>query len=367
MGLGALIALLGSEFVFEEAAHMLEKLTLVHVSPNTCRKETEMLGQLVAADEQTTLAAAWAADAPQLPAVTEPIVGDCYVSMDGVMVHIDGQGWKNQWLGAIYTAKAAPSSKRPETLEVRTQQPSFYADFGDLQTFGRPTPSTTSHLRPQGGLADNSCLHPRGADQRLINALTAILGAGQLTKTRLSQRALLHNGKCARETRNTMHPAQRQHNEPSQQPTGQPPVQASSAPPIYRLAAVIPSHPPASVRLVDCSQFTLSPCSGQTIHQSIQLAVNSAPAPLTAAVLRAHSSDFVELHVFNNTATSLQLALLEDTSRPQPLPGHSPLKPGETAVYRWQTAQPGVYPLFDLAGLGTSGQRELLAVLVVAP
>jgi len=164
-----------------------------------------------------------------------------------------------------------------------------------------------------------------------------------------------------------MHPAQRQHNEPSQQPTGQPPVQASSAPPIYRLAAVIPSHPPASMRLVDCSQFTLSPCSGQTIHQSIQLAVNSAPAPLTAAVLRAHSSDFVELHVFNNTATSLQLALLEDTSRPQPLPGHSPLKPGETAVYRWQTAQPGVYPLFDLAGLGTSGQRELLAVLVVAP
>ena len=149
---------------------MLEKLTLVHVSPNTCRKETEMLGQLVAADEQTTLAAAWAADAPQLPAVTEPIVGDCYVSMDGVMVHIDGQGWKNQWLGAIYTAKAAPSSKRPETLEVRTQQPSFYADFGDLQTFGRPTPSTTSHLRPQGGLADNSCLHPRGGrstpDQR---------------------------------------------------------------------------------------------------------------------------------------------------------------------------------------------------------
>lgn len=229
----------------------------------------------------------------------------------------------------------------------------------------RPAPRRT-YVRKAAWLTTLACT-PGGADQRLINALTAILGAGQLTKTRLSQRALLHNGKCARETRNTMHPAQRQHNEPSQQPTGQPPVQASSAPPIYRLAAVIPSHPPASVRLVDCSQFTLSPCSGQTIHQSIQLAVNSAPAPLTAAVLRAHSSDFVELHVFNNTATSLQLALLEDTSRPQPLPGHSPLKPGETAVYRWQTAQPGVYPLFDLAGLGTSGQRELLAVLVVAP
>jgi hypothetical protein len=136
-GLGALIALLGTEFVFEEAAQMLEQLTLVHVSPNTCRKETETLGQLVAADEQATVAAAWAANAPQLPAVTEPIAGDFYVSMDGVTVHIDGQGWKNQWLGAIYTTKATLSSQRPETLEVRTQQPSFYADLGDLQPFGR--------------------------------------------------------------------------------------------------------------------------------------------------------------------------------------------------------------------------------------
>jgi hypothetical protein len=69
--------------------------------------------------------------------VVEPIAGDFYVSMDGVTVHLDGQGWKNQWLGAIYTTKATLSSKRPETLEVRTQQPSFYADLGDLQRFGR--------------------------------------------------------------------------------------------------------------------------------------------------------------------------------------------------------------------------------------
>lgn len=136
-GLGALIALLGTEFVFEEAAQMLEQLTLVHISPNTCRKETETLGQLVAADEQTTLAAAWSTNAPQLPAVTEPISGDFYVSMDGVTVHIDGQGWKNQWLGAIYTTKASVNSKRPETMEVRTQHASFYADLGELQSFGR--------------------------------------------------------------------------------------------------------------------------------------------------------------------------------------------------------------------------------------
>ncbi|MFN8466177.1 MAG: hypothetical protein U0X20_11540 [Caldilineaceae bacterium] len=41
------------------------------------------------------------------------------------------RSWKNQWLGAIYTTKPGPSAKRPELLEVRTQQPSFYADLGD--------------------------------------------------------------------------------------------------------------------------------------------------------------------------------------------------------------------------------------------
>jgi hypothetical protein len=136
-GLSGLLALLGSEFVFEAVPHLLERLTLVHVSPNTCRKATEALGQLVATAEQAALTAAWEAPTPQLPTVSEPLAGDCYVSMDGVTVHIEGQGWKNQWLGAIYTTNPVPSAKRPEILEVRTQQPSFFADFGDIATFGR--------------------------------------------------------------------------------------------------------------------------------------------------------------------------------------------------------------------------------------
>jgi hypothetical protein len=135
-GLSELMALLGTEFVFEEAASLLEKLTLVHVSPNSCRKAAEMLGQLVADDEAASLAAAWDDGAPQLPAVSQAIEEDFYVSMDGVTVHIDGQGWKNLWLGAIYTTQAATSDKRPEVLAVRTQQASFYADLGSTETFG---------------------------------------------------------------------------------------------------------------------------------------------------------------------------------------------------------------------------------------
>jgi hypothetical protein len=132
-----LMALMGAEFVFAEAAEMLEKLTLVAVSPNACRKEAETLGKLIADDEERSLTAAWDAVTPTLPTHTEPITGDFYVSMDGVTVHIDGQGWKNQWLGAIYTTKATVSRKRPDELEVRTQLASFYTDLGDTQTFGQ--------------------------------------------------------------------------------------------------------------------------------------------------------------------------------------------------------------------------------------
>jgi len=134
--LNELMALMGAEFVFEEAASMLEKLTLVHVSPNSCRKAAETLGRLVAHDEEASLACAWEAKAPQLLTVCEAIAGDFYVSMDGVTVHIDGQGWKNQWLGALYTTKATVSEKRPDVLEVRTQQASFYTDLGSTKTFG---------------------------------------------------------------------------------------------------------------------------------------------------------------------------------------------------------------------------------------
>lgn len=50
-GLSELMALMGVEFPFEEAAKMLEKLTLVHVSPNACRKEAERLGNWIGEDE----------------------------------------------------------------------------------------------------------------------------------------------------------------------------------------------------------------------------------------------------------------------------------------------------------------------------
>jgi len=75
-GLSELMALLGVQFPFEEAAAMLEKLTLVQVSANACRKATETLGSLVAQAEQVEAATAWADQQPTLPAVNDAITGN---------------------------------------------------------------------------------------------------------------------------------------------------------------------------------------------------------------------------------------------------------------------------------------------------
>jgi hypothetical protein len=136
-GLQAVMALLGVQFPFEEAALMLEKLTLVQVSPNACRKATETLGAFVVEQEQAAVQTAWTKLSVAESSRSEAIAGDFYISMDGVTVHIAEQGWKNLWLGAVYTTKRTPSAKRPATLEVRTEQPSFVTDLADVATFGR--------------------------------------------------------------------------------------------------------------------------------------------------------------------------------------------------------------------------------------
>jgi hypothetical protein len=136
-GLQEVMALLGVQFPFEEAATMLEKLTLVQVSPNACRKATEQLGAVVAQEEQAAVDAAWANPALLPPTSNELIPGDFYISLDGVTVHLEEQGWKNLWLGAVYTTQATCSAKRPEPLEVRTQHSSFVADLAPVETFAR--------------------------------------------------------------------------------------------------------------------------------------------------------------------------------------------------------------------------------------
>ena len=134
-GVDELLALLGAkEDSFEEAAAVLDKLTLVRVCPNLARAAAERLGQVLHAAERQAVAAAWAADA--VPPAATPPAARLYVSMDGVLVHTYA-GWKEYKLGAVYTTLARVAKQRPGALVIRTQESSFVGDFADPQAFGQ--------------------------------------------------------------------------------------------------------------------------------------------------------------------------------------------------------------------------------------
>ena len=60
-----------------------------------------------------------------------------YISMDGVSVLLRQQGGREQKLGAVYTTKAKPARQRPDQLEIRAEQMSFYTEMAEAATFGR--------------------------------------------------------------------------------------------------------------------------------------------------------------------------------------------------------------------------------------
>jgi hypothetical protein len=136
-GLDETLALMGSRAPFEEATDVLQRLTLVNISPNSCKTATETLGQTIAAQENKTVSDAWNSKKCILPPLPETIPERLYVSMDGTMVHTHEDGWKEMRLGAVYTTTAAPSKKRPDQLDIRARDASYFADFADPASFGR--------------------------------------------------------------------------------------------------------------------------------------------------------------------------------------------------------------------------------------
>ncbi len=136
-GLEEVLALMGAQCPFEEAADLVQRLTLVNVCPNSCQEATETLGQIIAEVERQAVEAAWDIRNPVLPPPPEKSPERLYVSIDGTTVHTREEGWKEMKLGAFYTTTTMVPKKRPEQLEVRAQDISFYADFADPETFGR--------------------------------------------------------------------------------------------------------------------------------------------------------------------------------------------------------------------------------------
>jgi hypothetical protein len=132
-GLDELLALLGCQFSFAHSAEMVQRLTLVTVSANRCRHSTHALGQRVAAAEEQMRQQVWEQATLDLPPVDKAAIDPLYISADGVMVHTRETGWREQCVGALYTAQRLP----PNHQEIRSQKSSYVTELGSRIRFGQ--------------------------------------------------------------------------------------------------------------------------------------------------------------------------------------------------------------------------------------
>ena len=134
-GLDELLALLGAtQDSFAEAASVLERLTLVHVSPNSVRTATETLGATLLAQQQHGVA--HARDGHDLPQPTTPSPNRLYITMDGVLAHLHERGWSEVKVGCCFQTRSRPERKRPEQLELRAHSLSYVTALVEAETFG---------------------------------------------------------------------------------------------------------------------------------------------------------------------------------------------------------------------------------------
>lgn len=132
-GLDELLALLGCQFSFAESVQMLKRLTLVEVSPNRCRHSTEALGRCVADEEEKVRQQVWESTTLSLPPVSQEPIDPLYISADGVTVHTRETGWREQCVGAVYSARRSHSS----SPQIRSRAISYITELGSRPKFGQ--------------------------------------------------------------------------------------------------------------------------------------------------------------------------------------------------------------------------------------
>jgi hypothetical protein len=97
------------------------------------RAATETLGQVLQAEEQRVVQAAWAQGTVPPAIATPPRL---YVSMDGVLVHTAAR-WREYKLGSVYTTTTRPSATHPGEEEVCAQDISYVGDVAEAADFGQ--------------------------------------------------------------------------------------------------------------------------------------------------------------------------------------------------------------------------------------
>jgi hypothetical protein len=133
--LDELLALLGAtQDSFVEAAQVLERLTLVHISPNSVREATEQLGALLLEHPVQPLS-----EPQPSPAASAPNTAKSkrlYITMDGVLAHLHERGFSEIKVGCCYHTRSRVDRKRPERLEIRAHSASYVTALEQAQDFG---------------------------------------------------------------------------------------------------------------------------------------------------------------------------------------------------------------------------------------
>ena len=133
--LDELLALLGAtQDSFVQAAQVLERLTLVHVSANSVREATEDLGALLL--EEQAQPHSERAPSPSARASSTVRASPLYITMDGVLAHLHERGWSELKVGCCYHTRSRIDRKRPERLEIRAQSASYVSALEQASSFG---------------------------------------------------------------------------------------------------------------------------------------------------------------------------------------------------------------------------------------
>lgn len=133
--LDELLALLGAtQDSFAQAATVLDRLTLVHVSANSVREATEQLGALLL--EHQAQAQFEPEPRPQPGASSSASPSRLYITMDGVFAHLHERGWSEIKVGCCYQTHSRVERKRPERLEIRAEHASYVCALEEAHSFG---------------------------------------------------------------------------------------------------------------------------------------------------------------------------------------------------------------------------------------
>jgi hypothetical protein len=133
--LDELLALLGAtQDSFVQAAQVLERLTLIHLSANSVRDATEHLGALLL--EHQTQPQSERPPSPPARALTSTTPSRLYITMDGVLAHLHQRGWSEFKVGCCYHTRSRVDRKRPERLELRAHSASYVSALEEAQSFG---------------------------------------------------------------------------------------------------------------------------------------------------------------------------------------------------------------------------------------